>query len=89
MDVTGKEVVEWAERKGFILTEWQREMILRADWSKPFELHPLYPLWPEPRKPVQTRRVQRRAHTRAERVRARKLPQPGNFVIVDELARKP
>jgi hypothetical protein len=86
MEVTGEEVLEWAERKGFILSEWQREMILRADWSKPFELHPL---WPEPRKPVLTRRVQRRTQTRAERRRAGKLPQPGHLVIVDELTRQP
>jgi hypothetical protein len=74
MAVTGQEVLEWAERSGFILTAWQRWAILHADWSKPFELHPL---WPEPRKPVVTRRVQRRRQTRAERKR--------HFVIIDEL----
>ena len=75
MEVTGQEVVEWAERSGFILTGWQRRMILAADWSKPFELHPL---WPQPRKPVQTRRMPRRRQSRAERKR--------HFVIIDELS---
>lgn len=83
MNVTGEEVVEWAERNGFILSKWQREAIRRY-WDN----GPLPPR-PEPRKPVQTRRAQRRRHTRAERRRPQKLPQARYFVIVDELAREP
>jgi hypothetical protein len=86
MDVTGEEVLEWAERQRWVITPWQAELIRNADWSKPFEP---FPLRPEPREPVQTRRVQRRRHTRAERIRARKVPQVGYVIIVDELAREP
>lgn len=86
MEVTGKEVLEWAARNGFILGEWQREMILRMDWNpggQPLRLRPA------PRQPVQTRRVQRRSQTRAERRSARKVPQARYVVIMDELAGQP
>jgi len=86
MSVTGEEVLEWVERQGWIITPWQAELVRKADWSKPFE--PLPPR-PKPRQPVQTRRVQRRRQSRAERVRARKPPQVGYVVIVDELAGQP
>lgn len=87
MEVTGDEVLEWIDVHGWIISEWQRDLILRLDWSKPFE--PLGPLRPEPRQPVQTRRVQRRRQTRAGRRRARKLPQPRHLAITDELTRQP
>lgn len=83
MEVTGEQVIEMCERSGLILGEWQREMIRRMGAFTP----EAGPLWPEPRKPVLTRRVQRRRQTRAERRRARQRPQPGNFLIIDELAR--
>jgi hypothetical protein len=86
MEVTGAEVLEWADRTGLILSGWQRDLILRVDWSKPFE--PLR-LWPEPRKPVLTRRVQRRRQTRAARRRARKLPQRHYLVTAHRLAGQP
>lgn len=84
--MTADEVLAWIDVHGWIISDWQREMIRKIDWSEPFK--PLS-LWPEPRKPVQTRRVQRRRQTRAERRRSRKLPQSGYVLIVDELARQP
>ena len=30
MEITGEEVLEWADRNGFALSEWQRELIRRA-----------------------------------------------------------
>lgn len=86
MSITGEEVLEWTKRQGWIITPWQAEFIRNADWSKPFEASPLRP---EPCQPVQTRRVQRRRQTRTERRRACQVPQPGHFVIVDELPRQP
>lgn len=84
--MTADEVLAWIDVHGWIISDWQREMIRKIDWSEPFK--PLS-LWPEPRKPVQTRRVQCRRQTRAERRRAGKRPQPRDFVIIDELARQP
>lgn len=82
--MTGDEVLEWIDVHGWIVSDWQRDLIRRIDWSEPFK--PLS-LRPEPREPVQTRRVQRRRQTRAERRRARRLPQRDHFVIIDELPR--
>lgn len=86
--VTGEEIIEMAERCGLFVTGWQREKILREGpylWNADEPVR----LWPEPRQPVQTRRAQRRRRSRAERIRARKPPQVGYVVIVDELARQP
>ena len=88
MEITGEEVIEMAERCGLLVTGWQREKILREGpylWNADEPAR----LWPEPREPVQTRRVQRRRHTRAERIRSRQVPQSGHVVIVDELAGQP
>ncbi len=88
MEITGEELIKMAERCGLFVTGWQREKILREApylWNADEPVR----LWPEPREPVQTRRVQRRRQTRAERIRARQRPQPGYFVIIDELPGQP
>jgi hypothetical protein len=66
--MTGDDVLEWMERNGFTVGEWQRDAIRRMDWSETSEGGPL---WPAPRKPVLTRRVQRRRYSRARRRAAR------------------